>query len=57
MDPTIVLAALVTLIFTLLGTAKILAVPPMSHLAGEVGFSVGPTGEGAAFATGGRLFR
>ena len=40
MNPTIVLAALVTLIFALLGTAKILAVPPMRHLAGEVGFSV-----------------
>ena len=40
MNPTIVLAALLTLIFTLLGTAKILAVPPMRHLAGEVGLSV-----------------
>ena len=40
MNPTIVLAALVTSIFTLLGTAKILAVPPMRHLASEVGFSV-----------------
>ena len=40
MNPSIVLAALVTLIFTLLGTAKILAVPPMRHLASEAGFSV-----------------
>ena len=40
MNPTMILAALVTLIFTLLGTAKILAVPPMRHLAGEVGLSV-----------------
>jgi hypothetical protein len=40
MNPTIVLAALVTLIFMLLGTAKILAVAPMRQLAGEVGFSV-----------------
>ena len=40
MNPTIVLATLVTLIFAVLGIAKILAVPPMRHLAGEVGFSV-----------------
>ena len=40
MNTSITLAALVTLIFALLGTAKIMAVPPMRHLAAEAGFSV-----------------
>ena len=40
MDLSITLAVLVTLIFALLGTAKIMALPPMRHLAAEAGFSV-----------------
>lgn len=40
MNASITLAALVTLIFALLGTAKIMAVPPMRYLASEAGFSV-----------------
>ena len=40
MNASITLAALVTLIFALLGTAKIMALPPMRELAAEVGFSV-----------------
>lgn len=40
MDPSIALAVLVTLIFALLGTAKIMALPPMRELASEAGFSV-----------------
>jgi uncharacterized membrane protein YphA (DoxX/SURF4 family) len=40
MNASITLAVLVTLIFALLGTAKIMAVPPMRYLASEAGFSV-----------------
>jgi uncharacterized membrane protein YphA (DoxX/SURF4 family) len=40
MNASITLAVLVTLIFGLLGTAKIMAVPPMRYLASEAGFSV-----------------
>ena len=40
MNASITLAVLVTLIFALLGTAKILALPPMRELAAEAGFSV-----------------
>ena len=40
MDPSITLALLVTLIFALLGMAKIMALPPMRPLAAEAGFSV-----------------
>ena len=40
MNAAITLAVLVTLIFALLGTAKIMAVPPMRYLASEAGFSV-----------------
>lgn len=36
----IALAAVITLIFALLGTAKVLALPPMRALATEAGFSV-----------------
>jgi uncharacterized membrane protein YphA (DoxX/SURF4 family) len=40
MNASITLAVLVTLIFALLGTAKIMALPPMRELAAEAGFSV-----------------
>jgi len=40
MNASITLAVLVTLIFALLGTAKIMAVPRMRYLASEAGFSV-----------------
>ena len=40
MNASITLAVLITLIFGLLGTAKIMAVPPMRYLASEAGFSV-----------------
>jgi hypothetical protein len=40
MNPTVTLAVLVTLIFVLLGAAKILALPRMRELATEAGFSV-----------------
>ena len=40
MNASIILAVLVALIFALLGTAKILALPPMRDLAAEAGFSV-----------------
>jgi DoxX-like family len=40
MNVSIVLAALVAVIFTALGVAKILAVPPMRARAAHVGFSV-----------------
>ena len=40
MNVSIVLAALVAVIFTALGAAKILAVPPMQARAAHVGFSV-----------------
>jgi hypothetical protein len=40
MNASISLAVLVTMIFALLGTAKIMALPPMRELAAESGFSV-----------------
>ena len=40
MNASITLAVLVTLIFALLGTAKIMALPPMRELAAEAGFSI-----------------
>ena len=40
MYPTVTLAVLVTLIFALLGAAKILALPRMRELATDAGFSV-----------------
>jgi len=40
MNASITLAVVVTLICALLGTAKIMAVPPISYLASEAGFSV-----------------
>ena len=40
MNPSITLAIPVTLIFALLGTAKILALTPMRQLATDAGFSV-----------------
>ena len=40
MNASTTLAVLVTLIFALFGTAKIMALPPMRELAAEAGFSV-----------------
>ena len=40
MNASIALAVLVAVIFTLLGTAKIMALPPMRRRAAEAGFSV-----------------
>ena len=40
MNPSVTLTVLVTLIFALLGAAKILALPRMRELATEAGFSV-----------------
>ena len=55
MNASITLAVLVTLIFALLGTAKILALPPMRALAAEAGSPSTPTAASASLEVAGAV--